>query len=67
MQIDCLQNFNFGNNNSDKDIKSFVDAYIKPYANIISVAYLLGRNKNGKVGEVWWKNPNIEEIKRKVL
>lgn len=52
LQIDCLQNFNFGNNNSDKDIKSFVDAYIKPYANIISVAYLLGRNKNGKVGEV---------------
>lgn len=52
LQIDCLQDFKFGDNNSDEDIKSFVSAYIKPYVNIISIAYLLNRNKYGKVGEV---------------
>ena len=52
LQIDCLDNFNFGNNNTEKEMKRFVNTYLKPYVNIISIAYLLGRNKNGKVGEV---------------
>lgn len=52
LQIDCLEKFNFGKNDTEKEMKKFVNTYLKPYVNIISIAYLLGRNKSGKVGEV---------------
>lgn len=52
LQIDFLERFNFGKNNTEKEVTNFVNAYLKPYVNIISIAYLLGRNKHGMVGEV---------------
>ena len=60
LQIDCLDSFVFGKNNTDKEVKKFANEYLKPYVNIISIGYLLGRNKKGIVGEVWW-------VKRKII
>lgn len=51
LQIDCLEKLDFGKNKED-DVKKFVNAYLKPYVNIINMAYLLGKNKHGKIGEV---------------
>lgn len=52
LQIDCLDKFNFGKDNTDEEIKRFVNSYLTPHVNIISIAYLLCKNKKGKVGEV---------------
>lgn len=52
LQIDCLDSFVFGKNNTDKEVKKFANEYLKPYVNIIGIGYLLGRNKKGIVGEV---------------
>ena len=52
LQIDFLDEMKFGKENTDRDMKKFVNTYLKPYVNIVSIAYLLGRNKKGKIGDV---------------
>lgn len=52
LQIDFLEHFDFGKDNTEDEVSKFINAYLKPYVNTISVAYLLGRNKHGVVGEV---------------
>lgn len=51
LQIDCLQNLDFGKN-EEESIKRFANTYLKPYVNIVNMAYLLGKNKYGEIGEV---------------
>lgn len=51
LQIDCLDDINFGNNNSDKEIAKFINQYLKAYINIISLSYFLN-TVNGNIPEV---------------
>ena len=46
LQVDFLKDFRFGKDDSQKDIQNFVDRYLLPYVNIVTLAYLL--NLNGK-------------------
>lgn len=46
LQIDFLDDYKFGKNDSEEDIKSFVDKYLLSYINIVTLSYLL--NLNGK-------------------
>ena len=52
LQIDFLDDFSFGENNNNDDIKDFVNKYILTYVNTLKMAYLLGLNKNKKISEV---------------
>lgn len=51
LQIDFLDDFCFGYNNTEDEVSLFVNAYLKPYLNIVSMAYLLGCSKKWKIGE----------------
>ena len=46
MQIDFLDDFKFGKNDTEEEIKKFVDTYLLSYVNVIALSYLL--NLNGK-------------------
>lgn len=46
LQVDFLKDFRFGKDDSQKDIQNFVDRYLLPYVNMVTLAYLL--NLNGK-------------------
>jgi len=52
LQVDCLEPFTFGEKDTYEEMKKFANVYLKPYVNMISLAYLLGRNKKGLIGEV---------------
>lgn len=52
LQIDFLGRFSFGDNESGEEVEYFVNTYLKPYVNVVSIAYLLGCNENGKMDEV---------------
>lgn len=46
LQIDFLDDYKFGKNDSEEDIKNFVDKYLLSYINVVTLSYLL--NLNGK-------------------
>ena len=46
LQIDFLDDFKFGKNDTEEEIKKFVDTYLLSYVNVIALSYLL--NLNGK-------------------
>ena len=52
LQIDFLDDIIIGDNNSDHDIKEFVDQYLTTYINIISLSYLLNLNNKRVIQEV---------------
>lgn len=52
LQIDCLDEMIFGENNSNEDIYDFVNKYILTYVNTLKMAYLLGLKQNKKISEV---------------
>ena len=51
-QIDFLDEFKFGEDNSDKDIQKFIEKYFMSYINIVTLAYLLNLNNKKEIGEV---------------
>ncbi len=51
LQIDCLDDINIGNN-TDVEITSFINRYLKAYINIVSFAYLMNLNKKKEIPEV---------------
>lgn len=51
-QIDFLDDFKFGEENSDKDIQKFIENYLMSYINIVTLAYLLNLNNKKEIGEV---------------
>lgn len=53
LQIDCLDNVKFGDDNTDDDIKKFINNYLMTYIHTISLAYLLNLSKDGKIPEVF--------------
>lgn len=52
LEIDFLDDFDFGEDNSDNDIKTFINQYLMAYINIVSIAYLLNLNKQKEIPEV---------------
>lgn len=52
LEIDFVDDFIFGDNNSDEDIKAFIDQYLMAYINIISLSYLLNLNNKKEIPEV---------------
>lgn len=52
LQIDFLNEFKFGENDSEEDIKKFVDQYLLPYVNVIGLSYLLNLNSKREIIEV---------------
>lgn len=52
LQIDILDDFKFGKNNSPEEIQQFVDNYLLPYVNVVALAYLLNLNKSKVFVEV---------------
>ena len=46
LQIDFLDEFKFGINDSEREVKNFVDKYLLSYINVVTLSYLL--NLNGK-------------------
>ena len=46
LQIDFLDDFKFGKDDTEEEIKNFVDKYLLSYVNVITLSYLL--NLNGK-------------------
>ena len=51
LQIDCLDNVKFGDNNTDQEIETFINKYLKPYINIVSLSYILTLNKKKIIPE----------------
>lgn len=45
LQIDFLDDFTFGENDSEEDIKNFVDKYLLSYVNVVTLSYLLNFNR----------------------
>ncbi len=52
LEIDFIDNFSFGDNNSDLDVKIFIEQYLMSYINIISISYLLNLNSKKEIPEV---------------
>ncbi len=52
LEIDFIDDFIFGDNNDDADIKSFIEQYLMSYINIISISYLLNLNNKKEIPEV---------------
>ena len=52
LQIDLLDDFKFGRNDSEEEIKNFVDQYLLSYVNIVTLAYLLNLNSKKELNEV---------------
>lgn len=46
LQIDFLDDFKFGKDDTEEEIKNFVDKYSLSYVNVVTLSYLL--NLNGK-------------------
>ncbi len=51
LQIDCLDDIKIGNN-TDVEIMTFINRYLKAYINIVSFAYLMNLNKKKEIPEV---------------
>lgn len=49
LEIDFIDDFIFGDNNDDNDIKIFIDKYLMAYINILSISYLLNLNSKGEM------------------
>lgn len=52
LEIDFIDDFVFGENNGDDDIKTFIDQYLMAYINIINLSYLLNLNGKKEIPEV---------------
>ena len=52
LQIDCLDDITFGENNTDEEVKEFIERYLMTYINIVSLSYLLNMNKKKGIPEV---------------
>lgn len=52
LQTDLLDDFKFGRNDSEEEIKNFVDQYLLSYVNIVTLAYLLNLNSKKELNEV---------------
>lgn len=52
LEIDFIDNFSFGDNNTDLDVKIFIEQYLMSYINIISISYLLNLNSKKEIPEV---------------
>lgn len=52
LEIDFLDDFIFGDNNDDMDIKKFIEQYLMAYINVINIAYLLNLNNKKEIPEV---------------
>lgn len=49
LEIDFIDDFTFGDNNDDNDIKTFIEQYLMAYINIVSISYLLNLNNKGEI------------------
>lgn len=52
LEIDFIDDFSFGENNDNIDIKKFIEQYLMAYINIISISYLLNLNNKKEIPEV---------------
>ncbi len=52
LQIDFLDDFNFGESDDENGIKDFINLYLMSYINTISLSYLLNLNDKNKIFEV---------------
>ena len=52
LSIDFLDDFTFGENNSEEEIKQFIEDYLTAYINLISISYLLNLNNKKEIPEV---------------
>lgn len=52
LEIDFLDDFIFGENNDENDIKVFIEQYLMAYINIISISYILNLNNKREIPEV---------------
>lgn len=52
LQIDFLDEFKFGDHNTDDEIIKFVEKYLLAYVNIVTLSYLLNLNNKRKIMEV---------------
>ena len=52
LEIDFMNDFIFGDNNTESDIKKFIEDYLTAYINLISISYLLNLNNKKEIPEV---------------
>lgn len=52
LSIDFIDNFDFGENNTEDDINEFIENYLTAYINLISISYLLNLNNKKEIPEV---------------
>lgn len=51
-EIDFIDDFTFGGDNSEIDVKRFIEDYLTAYINLISISYLLNLNNKKEIPEV---------------
>ena len=52
LQIDFLDDFKFGKDDTEEEIKNFVDKYSLSYVNVVTLSYLLNLNGTKELIEV---------------
>lgn len=52
LSIDFMDDFTFGDNNSETAVKQFIEDYLTAYINLISISYLLNLNNKKEIPEV---------------
>lgn len=52
VEIDFIDDFTFGENNSEIEIKKFIEDYLTAYINLVSISYLLNLNNKKEIPEV---------------
>lgn len=52
LSIDFIDDFNFGEKNSEEEVKQFIEFYLTAYINLISISYLLNLNNKKEIPEV---------------
>ena len=52
LSIDFIDDFDFGDNNTEEEVKQFIENYLIAYINLISISYLLNLNNKKQIPEV---------------
>ena len=52
LSIDFMDDFTFGDNNDETEVKQFIEEYLTAYINLISISYLLNLNNKKEIPEV---------------
>lgn len=52
LSIDFVDDFDFGDNNTEEEVKQFIENYLIAYINLISISYLLNLNNKKQIPEV---------------